>query len=267
MVVFSDLDGTLLDHDSYDWHAAEPALRELRARNIPLVLISSKTLAEIAELRHAMELNDPVVAENGAFTEIPADYFPPTLEIRADTVARQALQRAFADIRAEHRYDCEAFYEMGDAGIAAATGLSLDEARLANRRYASEPILWRDTDTHLSEFAEQAAQRGLRCVRGGRFVHLMGQTDKARALAALVDGYRSKWPGVEVTSVALGDGPNDLCMLRAADIAVVIRGKHDHPMPLGDHPYVLRPRPPGPQGWSQAIRYLLDLLKMGTPTP
>ena len=47
LIIFSDLDGTLLDHDDYRWQAADPALARLRAANIPLVLNSSKTVPEI----------------------------------------------------------------------------------------------------------------------------------------------------------------------------------------------------------------------------
>jgi len=47
MVVFTDLDGTLLRHEDYSWLPAGPALAELRRRRIPLVIASSKTRAEI----------------------------------------------------------------------------------------------------------------------------------------------------------------------------------------------------------------------------
>lgn len=258
MVVFSDLDGTLLDHDTYEWEVARPVLEELGERRVPLVLTSSKTLAEMAELRREMALDEPVVAENGAFIEIPDGYFPVAPESPSPPVSRSELQRIFAEIREHGAFDCTAFHELGDTGIAEATGLTLAQARLANRREASEPVLWRDTTARLAAFEALAAGRGLRALRGGRFVHLMGRIDKAQALAALVDAYRHKWPEHEVVSVALGDGPNDLGMLRAADIAVVIRGRHEHPMPLDGHAHVLRPRPRGPRGWVQAMRQLLD---------
>jgi phosphoglycolate phosphatase-like HAD superfamily hydrolase len=35
-IVFSDLDGTLLDHETYLFDAAQPALNALKARDIPL---------------------------------------------------------------------------------------------------------------------------------------------------------------------------------------------------------------------------------------
>ncbi len=42
-LVFTDLDGTLLNHDDYSWEAARPALEELQRQSIPLILVSSKT--------------------------------------------------------------------------------------------------------------------------------------------------------------------------------------------------------------------------------
>lgn len=258
MVVFSDLDGTLLDHDTYDWRPAAPALRELAHRGIPVVLVSSKTLAELDVHRRAMALPDPVVAENGAVIDVPDGYFPGIERIEVASIDRASLQRHLDAIREEADYDCVSFAELGSDGIVEATGLTQGQAMLANRRRASEPLLWRDSEERLSAFVAAAEARGLRCTRGGRFVHLMGPVDKADAVSKLCRAYRRKWPDAMLRTVALGDGPNDLGMLRVADVAVVIRGRHGQPMPMEGHARVLRPDSPGPAGWAEAIRTLLD---------
>lgn len=257
-VVFSDLDGTLLDHDTYDWKPAEPALRELKIRGIPVVLASSKTLAELEFHRRAMALPDPVVAENGAAIDVPEGYFPGIASADFTSIDRKALQRHLDAIREAGDYDCVSFAELGEDGIAQATGLTPEHAALANRRRASEPLLWRDSEERLRAFCAAAGARGLRCTRGGRFVHLMGPVDKADAVSELCRAYRRKWPDAMLQTVALGDGQNDLGMLRAADVAVVIRGRHPQPMPLEGHSHVLRPAEPGPAGWAEAMRTLLD---------
>ena len=48
LLVFSDLDGTLLDSHSYDWQPAAPWLSRLREANVPVILCSSKTSASVA---------------------------------------------------------------------------------------------------------------------------------------------------------------------------------------------------------------------------
>jgi len=55
LLVFTDLDGTLLTHEGYSWQPAAPALERLRQLDIPLILNSSKTAAEIAALREELD--------------------------------------------------------------------------------------------------------------------------------------------------------------------------------------------------------------------
>ena len=71
LVVNTDLDATLLDHDTYSWQPAREALEELRNRKIPLILNSSKTLPEMLNLSDELNLNHPIVCENGSFIAIP----------------------------------------------------------------------------------------------------------------------------------------------------------------------------------------------------
>lgn len=221
------------------------------------MLVSSKTLAEIELYRRAMALPDPVIGENGAVIDVPAGYFPAGGPATLATIDRETLQQHLAAIR--DGYDCISFAELGAVGIAETTGLPIEEAELANQRRASEPVLWNDTEEQLAEFTAKAALRGLTCVRGGRFVHLMGAFDKADAVSELRAAYSRKWPDAILEAIALGDGPNDLDMLRAADVAVVIRGRHAHPMPLEGHARVLRPEQSGPAGWAEAMHELIGV--------
>ncbi|MBT8083630.1 MAG: HAD-IIB family hydrolase [Woeseia sp.] len=257
MVVFSDLDGSLLDHDTYDWRPARPALEILRKRDIPLVLVSSKTLAELADYRVQLQLRHPVVAENGAAMDVPADYFPGSTMLSTATISRDQLQTVYNEVKVANEFRCQAFYELGVPGIVRETGLTERKAMRANDRKASEPILWLDSEERAALFSQEMQARGLRCTRGGRFLHLMADTGKDEAVRQLIDAYMRKWPGTTLTSVSLGDGPNDLGMLASTDIAVVIPGKHEHRMSLTTQKRVLRPTSPGPVGWNEAMLTLL----------
>ncbi|MEO1574232.1 MAG: HAD-IIB family hydrolase [Pseudomonadota bacterium] len=259
LVVFTDLDGTLLDHDTYDWSPAATSLETLKRRDIPVILISSKTLAELREYRSALALPYPVVAENGAAVDVPEGALAVTWQ--GHGITREHLKRALTELRGELKVQCCAFFELGVDGIVAATGLSPEQAALANTRDASEPLLWQDTPEALIAFTDAAGERGLRCVRGGRFVHLMAPTDKSQAMAQLVSAY-STLRGSDVTSLALGDSANDLGMLKAADIAVVIPGQgtgaSDMIAALDGHPHLVRARLPGPSGWHDAVQSILN---------
>ena len=66
VVVFTDLDGTLMDHVSYAVAPAKPALDALAARSIPVVPVTSKTRAELVPLMARLGLSGAAIAENGA---------------------------------------------------------------------------------------------------------------------------------------------------------------------------------------------------------
>ena len=258
ILVFSELDGSLLDHDTYDWTPAQPSLDALRERGIPLVLVSSKTLAELEHYQSEFGLQHPVVAENGAAIHVPPGYFRDSNVVAGVATSRDDIQSTYRRVKAELNCQCEAFFELGTSGIMEATGLSREQATLAQERLGSEPVLWLDTEERLGSFEQAVRQDGLRCVRGGRFVHLMGATDKAEAVGKLIEAYRNEWPGCTITSVSLGDGPNDLGMLACTDVGVIIPGKHNQPMPLESGNRVLKPESRGPAGWNEAIQMLLS---------
>ena len=73
VVIFTDLDGTLLDHETYGWKEAKPALNLCKALKVPLILVSSKTRAEMNLLRHELELTSPFISENGGGIFFPEE--------------------------------------------------------------------------------------------------------------------------------------------------------------------------------------------------
>lgn len=257
LIVFSDLDGSLLDHDTYDWQPAQPALAELERRNIPLVLVSSKTIAELENYREALNLRHPVVGENGAAIHVPEGYFRKSaLSVPAAT-PRFRLQPVYASVKQFNNFNCEAFFELGLPGIMRETGLTEQQALRANDRTASEPVLWLDSEARMRQFEREINKHDLTCLKGGRFLHLAGRTSKEAAVRQLLEAYANEWPDETISSVALGDGPNDLGMLAAADIAVLIPGKHKHPMSLNSKNRVLHPDHAGPAGWNEAMLTIL----------
>lgn len=259
LLVFTDLDGSLLDHHSYSYAAAGPALTALRERGVPLILTSSKTFAEIAELAGELGLNYPYIVENGAGVVIP-DGCLPSLDLpRVHGVRLQTFGAPLARIleilqrlRTENGVRFRGFSEMDAAEVVRRTGLAAPAARLARQRFFSEPIAWEDDEEAWSSFARQLEVAGLYTLRGGRFIHVMAGGDKGIALAWLRDRYQQVWHR-QACTMALGDSENDLAMLERADIPVVIRSPV-HPPPAGalDRHYPVTDLP-GPVGWNQAV--------------
>lgn len=257
LILFSDLDGTLLDQHTYDWSPAMPALEQLRRFAIPLVLTSSKTRPEVAELRRQMDNRHPYIVENGGATVIPANYFDagPEQVICAAAHRRDILARLQALRSQGHRFT--GFADLSAEQLASLTGLTPEAAAMARERVATEPILWQGPQTGLAAFRAELAGYGLKLLAGGRFLHVMGDFDKADAMAMLMVRYRARWPEKSWLSVALGDSPNDQAMLAGADLAVLVAGQNTGRIQLPPDQPSLRPEAPGPVGWNQCV---LDIL-------
>lgn len=50
-LIFTDLDGTLLDHETYKFDEAKEMLDFIKQNDIPLIIVTSKTKDEVIELQ------------------------------------------------------------------------------------------------------------------------------------------------------------------------------------------------------------------------
>ncbi|MEL7175622.1 MAG: HAD hydrolase family protein [Pseudomonadota bacterium] len=244
LIVFSDLDGTLLDHHSYRWDAATPALTALADRGALLVLSSSKTAAEIEVLQDEIGLpGAPAIVENGAGV-IGLPSHP-----QSDGVYDE-LRAALEALPAQLRAPFEGFGDISARTLAQRTGLSVDAAIKAKARRFSEPGHWHGDAATRTAFLEALGAKGFIGRQGGRFLTLSKGRTKADAMADLVAFYRPKH------TLALGDAPNDIEMLEAADHGVIVANPDgpDIPRLEGEgSQQIRRTTLPGPAGWSNAV--------------
>ena len=265
-LIFTDLDGTLLDHQSYSWAAAQSALSLIAERGIPLIFNSSKTRSELLELRKQLANHHPFIVENGSALYLPEGYFSADagglgggFERQLFSLSRSRILQQLLELREGYGFRFRGFDDMSVAELAAVTGLSPGQAEKAKQRDCSEPVQWQDSDAALQTFRKRLEERGLRLLRGGRFLHVMGATDKAEGIHWLLRRFRERWPEREFVSIALGDSPNDRGMLEAVDIAVVIEPERGEPLQLNGPGTVLYPGVKGPAGWQLAMSQLLGV--------
>lgn len=260
-LVFTDLDGTLLDSASYSFEAALPALGMIQKRGIPLLLCSSKTRAEILTYRQRLDNQHPFIVENGGGIFIPPGIFSAPIEGAENFEGFQMVtfgtphaqvRRVFVELRESLGVNARGFSDMTVAEVAALTGLGLEEAELARQRDFDEPFVFDGPPDET--FLQAISEAGLNWTQG-RIFHVMGAHDKGRAVGFLKSLYKREFGAA--TSIALGDGLNDLPMLQAVDQAVLVRhadGGFDPRIAIDG---LIRTVNPGPAGWNEALLQLL----------
>lgn len=269
-VVFSDLDGTLLDARTYEWTPAAPALERIRELGALLVLVSSKTASEIGLWQARLGISGPFVSENGGALYVPAGSpaAPPEAE-RVDAFLRIAfglpidrLREALAELARTVGVPLRGFGAMGRSEIAERTGLEGEDLDAASVREHDEPFVPARplTDEEVARLEASATALGVRIDRGGRFHHVTGAHDKGHAIRVFLEHHaRALGPA---PTIGLGDGPNDRALLAAVDRAVVVArpdGSHASVL-LASSPHAFRTRAAGPAGFTEGIDWALRSL-------
>ncbi|MCK5139006.1 MAG: HAD-IIB family hydrolase [Thermodesulfovibrionia bacterium] len=265
LIVFTDLDGTLLDL-KYSFKKALPALRLLRMKNIPLVLCSSKTRAEIEYYRRKLLNTHPFISENGGGIFIPKHYFKFQISnlnfhivegkkyylIKLGT-SYSALRKTVGRLRSEG-FDVRGFGDMDIEEIAELTGLKTREARVAKRRDFDEPFIFNGSKRDLKSLLLRIRSLGFNYTQG-MFFHIMGNSDKGRAVEILKRLYMRQH-GTLVTA-ALGDSLNDEAMFKKVDYPVLVKkhnGSYDKGILLRK---LIKVNGIGPEGWNKAVVKLI----------
>jgi len=266
-IVFTDLDGTLLDRTTYDCRQALPALDAVRARDVPLIFCSSKTRVEQVELRRRLFIRHPFIVEDGSAVCIDPGYFP--FEFECDRTedgllmirlapGYDAVRTALQAIRGETGIELTGFGDLSAEEVAGLTGLDIDAARRARLREFQESIVTSLDPGDAETVAHALARRGLSLGRGGRFYSIAGPSNKGAAALVLSELYR-RWRG-GAQLVGIGDSFNDVSLLRVVDRPVLVQ-KSPGVWEDVDVPDLVRVDGVGTEGWN---RFVLSLLQDGT---
>jgi mannosyl-3-phosphoglycerate phosphatase family protein len=266
LVIFTDLDGSLLDHDNYSHKAADELLLELEQRHIPVILTTSKTRAEVMSLRDELNNQHPFIIENGAAIFIPQGYFPTKPEgcIELDGFwvfsfceTRSHWLSLLSKGKELFPHNFSHFSAMKEEVISQVTGLSIAQAQQANNREYGEPISWLVGDNDKQKFILWLQGHGGHVLQGGRFLHLSGPCDKGQALAWLAEEYKKQGDQAGIKTIAIGDSGNDIAMLELADLALIVRSPVHAPPKLKRLRGFFISEEFGPKGWNSGLRKIL----------
>lgn len=269
-IIFTDLDGSLLDHDNYSHSPADDLLEKLEHDQIPVILTTSKTRAEVEVLRSELNNQHPFIIENGAAIYIPQDYFPSKPEgcvemggfwVFSFCETRQHWLSILENAKTLFPHTFSHFTAMKEEVIAQVTGLSLLQAQHANNREYGEPISWLGVDKAKQEFIQWLEQQGGHVLQGGRFLHLSGRCNKGEALAWLAEQYQQQFnnnkTADKVKTIAIGDSDNDIAMMEEATLALIIRSHVHAPPKLKRQSGFFISEEFGPRGWNSGLRKIL----------
>lgn len=263
-LVVTDLDGTLWDHNEVVHDRTVAALSELAHSEVPLLVATGRRTSGALRglVRYGLDL--PLVALDGAFGLDVTDGRPGRRWHRHafEPAAAQGVLAAFDAVGLSP----VAFVDRPGVEVVCGPVTSTSERHLSyiapalecvdlHHVVGAEPIFGfavaDGSPTAIAAAVEAIGDRAVAYVTIGGFYP--GHTITVRPVGT------SKWAGVEAFCadrgldparvLALGDGPNDVELLRGAAVSCGISGGCDEALALADH--VLGG--PGDGGWADVV--------------
>ena len=269
-MIFTDLDGTLLDRTTYSFEPAQSALHLIRQKDIPLVFSSSKTRAEIEFYRRKLENGHPFISENGGAVFVPKDYFSFRFPYDRETdwffvlelgIFYPQIIEVLELIKKETGILIKGFSDLTEKEISSVCDLDIKEAELAKKREYDEPFMIEGGEKEVEVVKEKIEEKGMNYAWGGRFHHILGKNDKGKAVEILKELYENQF--FSILTVGIGDSLNDLPMLSLVDRPLFLKGEDSV------SPEVLSPTQnftiingTGPQAWNEVVLNIVNELEI-----
>jgi mannosyl-3-phosphoglycerate phosphatase len=257
-VIFTDLDGTLLDTTTYSYEKAHEALDIIKRTETPLVFCTSKTRAEIEFWRKKIGNKDPFISENGGGIFIPKDYFSfhflyDKEEKNYFIIKLGTYYDQLVDVinLLKEKYEIQSFSDMTIEEISKDANLEPSQAKLAKQREFDVPFKILNKKQE-KDILNEIKKHGLHYTKGGRYYHLLGDNNKGEAVKILLYLFKERYG--TISSIGTGDSENDFQMLDVVDNGYLVM-KSDGT--YASHHYK-KAKGVGPEGWNDVIKQEIE---------
>lgn len=266
IIIFSDIDGTLIDLTTFDPGPVVQILPLLQKKVVPVILCSAKTAMEQIKLRKMLSIQDPFIVENGGGIYIPNGYFEdkilkslyPNITYEKEYIKIKLgkpykyIRQILKKIKDEEKISILGFGDLDIDHISKLTGLPKEDASLAKNREFDETILEIDIKL-INTIKKRLKEYGLKLVHGGRFYHILDKdVSKGKSIKILKQLFQQKY-GTSVETIGIGDSLNDLDMLKSVDHPYVVEKKSGGWNNF-DIPNLKKMKGIGPYGWINVIK-------------
>jgi len=268
-VVFTDIDGTLIDLISGKYGESYKLIYTLRENNVPIVLCSAKTFAEQNKIRDDLGLMDPFIVENGGAIIIPKNYFDFQFDIEQTRIKEEQgyiiielgestreIRTKLAEIKKKLKIEFKGVADVSIEELSRLATMPIDYAKRMSEREYGETIL-QIKKSDIPTFTTSIEKMGIKVIHGGRFFDVTMGTDKGKAVSILINLFRKKYRN-QIKFFGVGDSANDASMLKLMDVPMVVQ-KPDSSWSELEIKNVIRLKGIGPEGWKSAFDKIMEM--------
>ena len=260
ILIFTDLDGTLLNRDTFNFDSIKTFLNELKNKNIIIIPNSSKTEDEIIEFNNEANFKFPFISENGSIIHnlnFLSDEFPDKI-ILAKNVYE--IQNIFdKNINQDLKAKCKVISSLTKSEQIQIFGLPENKLKNVFKRTCTIPIKFVGNNEEKLLLKNMLSEIGLDLKDGGRILNLGDRINKADAMKKIIIMLQQKFKSKPKT-IAVGDNHNDLEMLKNSDIPCLVKNNKFINKDLQIKNLIIS-KQTAPEGWVEIVKLALEKIK------
>ena len=255
ILIFTDLDGSLLHRDTFKFDEIKDYLKILLSQGIFIIPNTSKTEKEILEFNNELGSDLPYISENGAAINglnLLNSNLPKELILSRE---KDNLIKIFENsIPVNLQNKCKWLSEMDKNKQSLIFGLGDEKLKMALDRKYTIPFLFEGNKSEKNELSRIIKNKGLALQEGGRVINLTDKVNKAKALQVFVRFFKKN--NKNVKTIAVGDNYNDLDMLKTSEFPCLV---FNDKFTLDEIPIknLITTNKPSPEGWADVIKKAL----------
>ena len=259
IIIFTDLDGSLLDRDSFKFDQIKNYLKNLIDDGIIIIPNTSKTEKETKEFINELGSEVPFISENGSSIHglnLINTNFPNKIVLSRD---KQELIKIFdSKVPKELQDKCKFVSNMNSKQQSDIFGLKDNKLKNALDRKYTIPFLFEGNKIEKNRLFKILRSSSLTMQEGGRVINLGDNTNKLKSMNQVIKIYKKLENKIKV--IAVGDNFNDLDMLRNCDLPCLVFNDQFKQDQIYIDNLIVSDKP-SPEGWADVIK--TALVKIG----
>ena len=260
IIIFTDLDGSLLDKDTFKFDEIQEYFKELVSEDIKIIPNSSKTEAELSDFNKQYNFNLPFISENGSCIHglnLIHKNLPKKISMGrpVDQIISIYNEIIPNDLKQQINFILKLNYKEQEKIF----GLPSNKMILATKRNYSLPIQFMGNEIKKKEFIKIINDVGLTAQTGGRMMNICDNVNKSKAMSKAVR-LISKELEHEIITIGVGDNENDIEMIKQTNYPCLVKNDNFNSS-LINIDNLIKSSEPSPKGWSDVIKTAIQKIK------
>jgi len=255
ILIFTDLDGSLLHRDTFKFDQIKDYIVSLVNRGIIIIPNSSKTEKEIEKFNEELGVELPYISENGSAIQglsLINPNFPNRIILSRE---KEELIKIFNNKVPEKLKDkCIEISKINKKEQEKILGQKDDNLKNALNRKYTLPFLFKGDKYEKNKLSKILSSNSLTFQEGGRVLNLCDNINKVKSMNKVIKILKKTED--KIKSIAVGDNYNDLDMLKSCDVpCLVFNDKFKLDQINIDN--LIFSNMPSPEGWADVIKKAL----------